>query len=384
VRNEYVISSYGETTMTIKRQIFFSNIRMILVIIGGFMLSGFIINAAMYAYSGLWFPDPETLPKPEGIGNLLRLLPFTLLVTIAGIVNNLFTIRLTSKILKPLEPLSEGVKQVRNSNYSHRIDYKNDDEFRPVCNAFNDMAARLEASTAQQKKDEANRRELIAGISHDLLTPLTSIIVGMEGLEKGVASTPEMQKKYHTSIKNEALNIKHIIQQLFLFSKLDMDEFPLNMMRVDICLAISEMLEDSLSGYEDRGLAIHISDLQKDVYVCADVFLLRNVVINILENSVKYKTKERGQMIISAAVEDNYICLRFADDGPGVEPDKLSKLLDVFYRADPSRTGHSSGLGLPISAKIIQRMGGTIDAELPPSGGLVLVIRLLLSQGEEK
>jgi signal transduction histidine kinase len=78
---------------------------------------------------------------------------------------------------------------------------------------------------------------------------------------------------------------------------------------------------------------------------------------------------------------DNDILFRFTDDGPGVEPDILVKLLDVFYRADPSRTGHGSGLGLPISAKIIQSMGGTVNAELPPSGGLAIVIGLPLSQG---
>ena len=176
--------------------------------------------------------------------------------------------------------------------------------------------------------------------------------------------------------------MKHIIQQLFLFSKLDMDEFPLHLIKVDICLAISEMLEDSLAGYENRGLSIKLTDLPKNVIVNADVFLLRNVVINIIENSIKYKTKKHGRMIITTSIVENDIFFSFADDGPGVEPETLTKLLDVFYRADSSRTGHGSGLGLPISAKIIQRMGGTIDAELPPSGGLTIIIRLPISQGE--
>jgi signal transduction histidine kinase len=307
-----------------------------------------------------------------------------LFLIIVSLINSYLTQRTTLRIIKPLEPLNEGVKQIKANNLSYRIDYKDNDEFRPVCDAFDDMALKLETSTVQKKKDETNRKELIAGISHDLLTPLTSIIVGMEGLEKGVASTPEMQKKYHTHIKNEATNMKHIIQQLFLFSKLDMDEFPLNLMRVDICLAISEMLEDLIVGYENRGLSIHLSEMPKNNFAHADVFLLRNVITNIIENSIKYKVKEHGHMDISTAVMGNSIFFRFADDGPGVEPEMLSKLLDVFYRADPSRTGPpngfgaSSGLGLPISAKIIQSMGGTIDAELPPSGGLAIIVSLPL------
>jgi signal transduction histidine kinase len=375
----------GETVMTIKRQVFFSNIGMMIIII---MLTGVIFRALMFAFSGTWLQwqlgDTGFFQKMGGQENLNRLFPAVLFLIILSIVNSLFTMRLRNIIQKPLTSLSEAAKLIQNNNYSYRIDYQKNDEFHPVCDAFNEMALRLELSTAQKKKDEANRKELIAGISHDLLTPLTSIIVGMEGLEKGVASTPEMQKKYHSSVKNEALNMKHIIQQLFLFSKLDMDEFPLNMMRVDICLAISEMLEDSLAGYNDRGLTIQLSDFPIGIFVFADVFLLRNVVINIIENSIKYKIKEHGQMEITTEVMDKNILFRFTDDGPGVEPDMLPKLLDVFYRADPSRTGHGSGLGLPISAKIIQSMGGTIKAELPPSGGLAIVIKLPLLIGEVK
>jgi len=373
--------------MTIKKQIFYSNIRMILAMIGGIMLIWFAMQVAFFFYSGSSYPNYESwnnyyenAPEPNGVYFLTGFIVLTLVITIVGIVNNFFTLRITSRILKPLAPLSEGVNQIQNKNYSYRIEYQKDDEFRPVCEAFNEMAARLEISTEQQQKDEKNRKELIAGISHDLRTPLTSIIGYIEGIETGVASTPEMQKQYHSIIKNEAANMKYIIEQLFLFSKLDMDEFPLNMMDVDMGLAVSEMIEDSLSGYESRGMSINLSDMPKDQFVSVDVRLLRNVVNNILENSVKYKTKEHGKMEISATVEREYILLRFEDDGPGVEADKLPKLLDVFFRADPSRSDPGSGLGLAISAKIIQNMNGQIHAELPSSGGLAIVIRLPLLQ----
>ena len=362
--------------MTIKRQIYYSNIRMILVIILSFILSGFIVAAALHVFEGSLSLKPETITKPERLGALLRLIPLIVFITIASIINNLFTIRLSNKILKPLEPLSEGVRQIQNNNYKYRIEYKNNDEFRPVCEAFNDMAVKLETSSILQKKNEANRKELIAGISHDLRTPLTSIIGCIEGIETGVASTPEMQHKYHTFIKHEAENMRHILEQLFLFSKLDMEEFPFNMMNVDISLAVSEMIEDSVSGYKSRGLSVNLSDLPKNVIVSADVRLLRNVITNILENSVKYKTKEHGHIKISAELIDNEILFRFTDDGPGVEADMLPKLTDVFYRSDPSRSGLGSGLGLAISEKIIQNMKGSIHAELPPAGGLAIIIRL--------
>jgi signal transduction histidine kinase len=368
--------------MTIKRRMFFSNLRMVLISLIAFAASGQVL---VFLLHETWQSDPRAIEGFIASGNtdlqaLMPLFGIVFFVLLFCVTNNLFTYRLTKKITKPLIPLGEGVRQIQANNLAYRIEYNNDDEFLPVCEAFNDMAARLETSTAEKQKDEANRKELIAGISHDLRTPLTSIMVSAEVLQSGTASTPEMREQYVSFIINEAVHMKQMIEQLFLFSKLDMDEFPLNLMQVDVTLAVTEMLEDSMSTYEAKGLSIHLAEMPKNIFISADVFLLRNVITNIIENSIKYKTKQQGQMGITATVANNDILIRFADDGPGVEPEMLPKLLDVFYRADPSRSEKGSGLGLAISAKIIQSMGGTINAELPSSGGLAIIIKLPIQQ----
>jgi signal transduction histidine kinase len=309
-------------------------------------------------------------------------LSMALFALIFGVINNILTVRLTRSIVKPLEPLGEGVRQIGGGNMAFRIDYRNDDEFRPICEAFNEMAAKLEASEAQKQKDAANRRELIAGISHDLRTPLAAIKGYLEGLETGVAATPEMRQAYFTAAKNRTAAMEHIIEQLFMFSKLDMDEFPLTIRRIEIGLALADMTEEAAAGYAARGLAIRLAETGKDLFVSVDPLLMRNVICNILENSARYKTKERGGIEISAVAVNNTVLLRFADDGPGVKPEALENLFNVFYRADPSRNTKGSGLGLAISAKIIERMGGSIHAELPAAGGLAVVITLPLLTGE--
>jgi signal transduction histidine kinase len=289
---------------------------------------------------------------------------------------------MTKSIIKPLEPLSEGVRQIHNNNLAYRIDYKNDDEFRPICEAFNEMAARLETSNAQKQKDTENRKALIAGISHDLRTPLTAIKGYLEGMETGVAATREMRQQYFTIIKNKTKDMEHIIQQLFMFCKLDMDEFPLTLRRTDIGEALADMTEEAANEYAARGLEIHLAETPRSLSVSADPLLLRNVIFNILENSVKYKTQEKGAMHIRCEVINSSILLRFADNGPGVQPEALENLFDVFYRADPSRNTKGSGLGLAISAKIIERMGGSVYAQLPEEGGLAIIIRLPLLSHE--
>jgi signal transduction histidine kinase len=370
--------------MTIKRRLFISNIRIIVI---AFAALGVFFRIAAFFTFGPRKPDPEIMANHlEMYGKetltLIWILVMALFIIFLSLLNNFLTYRMTKHIVKSLEPLNEGVRQIHNNNLAYRIDYQTDDEFRPICEAFNEMAAKLETSTAQQQKDEANRRELIAGIAHDLCTPLTSIKGYVEGIETGVASTPEMREKYLAIIKNKAADMEHIVEQLFFFSKLDMDEFPLAIRRANITLAVSDIVEDSIPEYASRGLAIKCVDMPKSLFVCADVLMLRNVIINILENSVKYKTTEHGKMEISAAVDNNSVLLRLADDGPGVQADMLPKLFDAFYRTDPSRSKLGSGLGLAISAKIIERMGGSMYAELPPTGGLAVIIQLPLQKGE--
>ncbi|MDR0323743.1 MAG: HAMP domain-containing protein [Treponema sp.] len=370
--------------MTIKRRLFFSNIRIVFISFFAFGIAGFIVRALMFG------PRPRDANAMErlsdSIGHDLQrtiwFLTFALFIVLISVINNVLTYRMTKRIVQPLEPLNEGVRQIHDNNFAFRIAYNGNDEFTPVCEAFNEMAAQLEISTSQQKKDEANRRELIAGISHDLRTPLTSIKGYIEGLETGVASTAEMQKKYLAIIKNKTADMEHIIEQLFLFSKLDMDEYPLPLRPVDISLAVSDMIEDSLSEYAARGLAIQFAGMPENAIVSADVLMLRNVIINILENSVRYKAQEHGQMEISAAVVQDSVFLRLADNGPGVPADMLPNLFDVFYRTDPSRSTLGSGLGLAICAKIIERMGGSIHAEASASGGLAIVMQMPVLKGE--
>ena len=375
--------------MTIKRRLFFSNIRMVLVTIGGLIITSLAINILFYFIAGgTWWNEHdrnagfERYNNTRGWGSLFMLVCVAVFVLFISVINSILTYRMIKTITKPLEILTRGVNQIQNKNFAHRIEYSYNDEFRPVCEAFNQMAAQLEASTARRLKDEANRRELLAGISHDLRAPLTTINGYLDGLESGVASTPEMRKKYFHTIKNKTVDMNHIIEQLFFFSKLDMDEFPFSPARFELTRALSDMVEEFAEEYAMRGLEIFNNVSHQNVFVNIDVSHFRRVVINILENSVKYKEKETGRMEINSSVDNNFIQLKFADNGPGVSRDMLPNLFSAFYRADPSRHTKGSGLGLAISEKIIERSGGTIYAENAGSGGLVIVICLPVETGE--
>ena len=308
----------------------------------------------------------------------LGLIMIFVFIAIILLTNKFLTRFVFKSIILPLDTLVYGVRQIRDGNLDYHIEYTEKDEFEGICSDFNEMAQRLLDSVNVRQKDEANRKELIAGISHDLRTPLTSIKAYVEGIETGVASTPEIQKRYLNTIKNKTLDLEHIVSQLFLFSKLDIGEFPLYLEKVDIGKELSNMIVNLIEEYEKKGLIVTLTQNVEGIYVQADIVQLRNAVINVLENSVKYKNSEQGKMKIICETDNNSVAIRLEDNGFGVSEEALEKLFDIFYRTDPSRSNPSkgSGLGLSITAKIIEKLGGSIRAENIPEGGLAIIMML--------
>jgi len=318
------------------------------------------------------------------------------------------------RIEEPLDILSKGVSELRDGNLSYRISYKRHDEFTPVCDGFNDMASHLKDSIESVKEHEANRTELIAGISHDLRTPITAILAYVEGLLDGIANTPDKQQKYLVTIKDKAQELEHLISQLFLFSKMELADFPIHAESCAIGETMHHIVESCRAEYGENSCVISESyfnstvpaDITDDVFVTIDRDLLSRVCMNIIGNSVKYKRNdvvhvavavEKEQSVLqdkendSSQTDDHVthdenttastkqqVSISMSDDGPGVPTESLAHLFTVFYRCDGARknTAEGSGLGLAIAAKAVQKMGGTIRAENIATGGLSVIITL--------
>ena len=302
-----------------------------------------------------------------------------LLILLAIVLSILATNRFLTRFVlrrveEPLDLLAAGVRRIGEGDLDFRIAYAGKDEFAPVCGAFNEMAARLKESVERTRRDEESRKELLAGISHDLRSPLTSIRAYVEGLPDGVAQTEESKQRYLRTIRTKAEDIDRLVSQLFLYSKLDLEGVPMEMRPIRLDAFVAGFAEEAALDSRTRGLEITAEQLTP-VTVSADPEQLRRVLSNILENSIKYKAKETGRFRITLEESGR---LTLADDGPGVPEEALPKLFDVFYRSDPARRDPAggSGLGLAIAAKAVQGMGGTIRARSGPHGGLAIEITL--------
>lgn len=295
--------------------------------------------------------------------------------------NGLLTYIVSRSIIKPIQSLKYAAGQIKEGNLDCSVSSKSNDEIGQLCQAFEEMRSRLKESIELQMQYEDNRKELISSISHDLKTPVTAIKGYVAGVMDGVADTPEKIRKYIQTINIKTGDIDKLIDELFLFSKLDLKKEPFNFEKVEIKQYLQDSAEElkfdidkkervhtSLGGaFPNNGIRLKFNtENMESLWVVADREKLKRTISNIVDNAVKYMDKEAGAIEITL-IEDSseFATVQIADNGQGIPEKALSLIFDRFYRADPSRnsTNGGSGLGLAIAKRIIEGHGGRIWAE---------------------
>lgn len=245
-----------------------------------------------------------------------------------GFTNLYLTKHLFQNIQKPLDILVSGVKRMQEGNLDAPIGYVVPDEFKPACDAVDEMAARLKTSLEAQSRQQ-QKQELIAGMSHDLKSPLTSIRAYTEGLLDGVAKDKRTQARYLQTIYAKETELGTLVNRLFSFAKLDLSEAPAK----PEALEISGTFAEIAAGFEAEGLDVRLDDLP-DETVMADRELLSRCMSNLLDNSRKYGA---SHVVISADISGDTVSISVSDDGPGVGASQLEKIFELGYRTDSAR-----------------------------------------------
>lgn len=250
------------------------------------------------------------------------------LLAASGFTNLYLTKHLFRHIQKPLDILVSGVKRIQEGNLDAPIGYVVPDEFKPACDAVDEMAARLKTSLEAQSRQQ-QKQELIAGMSHDLKSPLTSIRACTEVLLDGVAKDEQTQARYLQTIYAKETELETLVNRLFSFAKLDLSEAPAK----PEALEISGTFAEIAAGFEAEGLDVRLDDLP-DETVMADRELLSRCMSNLLDNSRKYGA---SHVVISADISGDTVSISVSDDGPGVEASQLEKIFELGYRTDSAR-----------------------------------------------
>ena len=304
---------------------------------------------------------------------------------IGGVVILLLGIYLSrmfyQQIVGPLRLLQKASKRIQDGDLSTPVPVISNDEIGDTLQAFDNMRKNLKASQELQEHYEQNRKELIVGISHDLATPLTMIKGYASGIRDGIANTPEKQAAYLQKIYDTTTHMEALVQDLFLFSKLDIGHMQFDLQSVCLPSFFIDWMSDNAEAYAAKGLQVSLDNQLKDnAMVAIDTRQFKRIIDNIVSNALKYKVADQGHLAISLRNDKEWVQVVMADDGPGVDSSDLPKLFDTFYRTDKARTNteNGSGLGLAIVKQLVEGMHGNITASQTNGGGLTITINLPL------
>ncbi|OUS71616.1 hypothetical protein B1748_26050 [Paenibacillus sp. MY03] len=321
--------------------------------------------------------------------------PLTMILMLLSIVlsSMLLTYFVSRSIIKPLQSLRSAALQIKEGNLAEPVSPRrrmfkkkagSGDEVAQLGAAFEEMRARLKHSIDQSLQYEENRKLLLSHISHDLKTPISAIKGYVEGIMDGIANTDEKRSRYMGTIYRKASEMDHLIDELFLFSKLDLQKVVYDFKTVDIARYVDDYLEEQRFELEKDGivLQLHNKAMQAGLLVAADPDKLNRVFANILSNGIKYMNQqsERSEATIVVTVQksEGDALITFQDTGPGIEEEDLPHIFEGFYRAEQSRNSETggNGLGLAIVKQIVEGHGGTVWAENAAEGGAIFCLKL--------
>ncbi len=257
-----------------------------------------------------------------------------------------------------LEEIKKGVSAVRSGNVAYQIPELKCDDMKALAEDINGIAAGLDESVAAKVKAERLKTELITNVSHDLKTPITSIVSYTELLSK-MEELPEEAKDYVAVIAKKSERLKRLTQDLFDISKVQSGNDHVILEKLDAALLISQALGEHDNEIQNSGLPFCV-DTPKELYISADGRKLSRVVSNLIDNILKY-TMKNTRVFITAAEKDGMVEMEFKNISSYPLNFNAEEITGRFVRGDESRTAEGHGLGLAIAKSYTEICGGSFE-----------------------
>ncbi len=310
----------------------------------------------------------KTFSKKSGIMLICMLLIYTAIIGLCGIftpetvfafifaiVVFIFASFILAYRAKDLDEIKKGLSEIKNGNLTYKISEIKSEDLRLLSSDINDIAEGLDKSVSDKLKAERLKTELITNVSHDLKTPLTSIISYTE-LLSSIDGLPEEANDYVKIIAKKSDRLKNLTQDLFDISKVQSGNEIINFENIDVSLLINQSLAEQDNEIKDSGLTFCVNT-SKELNVLADGRKLSRVIHNLIDNILKYSLK--GTRVFVTAYEDNEeVVMEFKNIASYPMDFDADEIAGRFVRGDKSRTKEGSGLGLAIAKSYTEAIGG--------------------------
>ena len=274
-------------------------------------------------------------------------------------------------LTKPIEELKYATEEIAAGEYSHRIIYKGKDELSELAQYMNDMAAHIEKDTAYITGIADSRRTFIANMTHELKTPLTSILGFADVLRMKSDISEEEKKEYAEIIFTEASRLRTLSSRLM--ELLTIEETQIYMSSV----MVNELIEQEMKMYEPicRDAEIHLVLDLEPVMIKADETLLATLIVNLIDNARK-ASKPGQKILVSCKHKSEQVMIQVKDEGIGIPSEQLAYVTEAFYMVDKARTRKEggAGIGLALCKAIATAHHGTLEMESEPEKGTTVSI----------
>jgi len=247
-------------------------------------------------------------------------------------------------------------------NLHHRIPFELSGDLGNVVNSINLLVDSTVKAIEDERQIEKSKDELISNVSHDIRTPLTSIIGYLGLLESGNAKTPEDEKRYVHTAYDKAKQMTTLVEDLFEYTKVRSPNVQITKVKFNMSALLAQLAIDFELEAEKKGIDILFNTDPENISMFGDTEKLVRVFNNLLSNALKYG-HGATQIVLDVTKRSDYVEVIVKNNGEKIPKESLDQLFDRFYRVDPSRTRETggSGLGLAITKGIVELHGGTIN-----------------------
>ena len=292
----------------------------------------------------------------------------SILIAVISVSASCFAIR---RVKRQISEITDALADIKNGNGNRRILSAANELVAPIAYEINEIVVSYENRLSTFRQTEETNRQLMTSLSHDVRTPLTTLIGYLDAAHKGIVTGKE-RDDYIETARRKAHDLKEYIDVLFDWFKLNSNEFAMELQIVEAAELTRDILIDWIPIFEDKQIAYNIDIPEHPFRVRLDTDGYMRILNNLIQNVISHSRADKIEIALTK--KNHNMEITVTDNGIGIEKEDLKHIFERLYKCDKGRSEKGSGLGLSIVHQLVEKMNGTITAESTQGNGTTFLL----------